>query len=554
MKKIMLVFGTRPEAIKMCPLVKELKTRKGLETVVCVTGQHRQMLDSVLRTFDVEPDYDLSIMKDKQTLFGVTVSILEKIKPVLEKERPDAVLVHGDTTTTFASALACYYLGIKVGHVEAGLRTYDIHSPFPEEFNRQAVGIVSEYNFAPTETARENLLREGKKKETVFVAGNTAIDALRTTVRADYSNKWLDWAADGRLIMITAHRRENLGEPMHHMFRAIRRIVEEHPDIRAIYPIHMNPVVREAADAELGGCEHIKIIEPLDVVDFHNFLAHSYMILTDSGGFQVFSLSTLRKMKPDGVEFASHIDGTRFFLGPRESMAIQRALGSDIVMSLDECTPYPCKYEDAAKSLDVTLRWELMSREQKLKDHQQLFGIVQGSTYRDLRERSAKELVKIGFDGYSIGGLSVGESEEMMFECLEWVTPLLPKDKPRYLMGVGTPKQIYEGVRRGVDMFDCVMPTRLARHGSAFVRGGKTIPVKAGKYREDFTPVDPTCSCYCCTHFTKAYIRHLMNVNEILGIRLITLHNIHYFMDLTRRIREHIAAGTLNDMASEFED
>ena len=286
MKKIMLVFGTRPEAIKMCPLVKELKARKGLETVVCVTGQHRQMLDSVLRTFDVEPDYDLSIMKDKQTLFDVTVSILEKIKPVLEKEKPDTVLVHGDTTTTFASALACYYLGIKVGHVEAGLRTYDIHSPFPEEFNRQAVGIVSEYNFAPTETARENLLREGKKKETVFVTGNTAIDALRTTVRADYSNKWLDWAADGRLIMITAHRRENLGEPMHHMFRAIRRIVEEHPDIRAIYPIHMNPVVREAADAELGGCEHIKIIEPLDVVDFHNFLAHSYMILTDSGGIQ----------------------------------------------------------------------------------------------------------------------------------------------------------------------------------------------------------------------------------------------------------------------------
>ena len=235
-------------------------------------------------------------------------------------------------------------------------------------------------------------------------------------------------------------------------------------------------------------------------------------------------------------------------------MAIQRALGSDVVMSFDECTPYPCKYEDAVKSLDVTLRWELMSREQKLKEHQMLFGIVQGSTYRDLRERSAKELVRIGFDGYSIGGLSVGESEEQMFECLDWVTPLLPKDKPRYLMGVGTPKQIYEGVRRGVDMFDCVMPTRLARHGSAFVRGGKTIPVKAGKYREDFTPVDPTCSCYCCTHFTKAYIRHLMNVNEILGIRLITLHNIHYFMDLTRRIREHIAAGTLHEMAAEFED
>ena len=308
----------------------------------------------------------------------------------------------------------------------------------------------------------------------------------------------------------------------------------------------------------LGNTYHLFLRPGPELIEkaggLHQFEDWHHPILTDSGGFQVFSLSNLRKMKPDGVEFASHIDGTRFFLGPRESMAIQRALGSDIVMSFDECTPYPCKYEDAAKSLDVTLRWELMSREQKLKDHQQLFGIVKGSTYRDLRERSAKELVKIGFDGYSIGGLSVGESEEMMFECLEWVTPLLPKDKPRYLMGVGTPKQIYEGVRRGVDMFDCVMPTRLARHGSAFVRGGKTIPVKAGKYREDFTPVDPTCSCYCCTHFTKAYIRHLMNVNEILGIRLITLHNIHYFMDLTKRIREHIAAGTLNDMASEFED
>ena len=308
----------------------------------------------------------------------------------------------------------------------------------------------------------------------------------------------------------------------------------------------------------LGNTYHLFLRPGPELIEkaggLHQFENWHHPILTDSGGFQVFSLSNLRKMKPDGVEFASHIDGTRFFLGPRESMAIQRALGSDIVMSFDECTPYPCKYEDAAKSLDVTLRWELMSREQKLKDHQQLFGIVQGSTYRDLRERSAKELVKIGFDGYSIGGLSVGESEETMFECLEWVTPLLPKDKPRYLMGVGTPKQIYEGVRRGVDMFDCVMPTRLARHGSAFVRGGKTIPVKAGKYREDFTPVDPGCSCYCCTHFTKAYVRHLMNVNEILGIRLITLHNIHYFMDLTKRIREHIAAGTLNDMASEFND
>ena len=307
----------------------------------------------------------------------------------------------------------------------------------------------------------------------------------------------------------------------------------------------------------LGNTYHLFLRPGPELIEkaggLHQFEDWHHPILTDSGGFQVFSLSNLRKMRPDGVEFASHIDGTRFFLGPQESMAIQRALGSDIVMSFDECTPFPCKYEDAAKSLEVTLRWEAMSREQKLKDHQLLFGIVQGSVYRDLRERSARELVKLGFDGYSIGGLSVGEPEEQMFECLEWVTPLLPKEKPRYLMGVGTPKQIYEGVRRGIDMFDCVMPTRLARHGSAFVRGGKTIPVKAGKYREDFSPVDPTCSCYCCTHFTKAYIRHLLNVNEILGIRLITLHNIHYFMDLTRRIREHIAGGTLDEMAAEFD-
>ena len=286
MKKIMLVFGTRPEAIKMCPLVKELQNRSGLETVVCVTGQHRQMLDSVLNTFGVTPEYDLSIMKDKQTLFDVTVNILEKLRGVLEKEQPDVVLVHGDTTTTFAAALACFYLGIKVGHVEAGLRTYNIHSPYPEEFNRQAVGIVSEYNFAPTDLARDNLLREGKRPESIFVTGNTAIDALKTTVRDDYRHEQLDWAKDGRLIMITAHRRENLGEPMHHMFRAIRRIADENPDVRAIYPIHMNPAVRRAADEELGGCDRIRIIEPLDVIDFHNFLSRSYMILTDSGGIQ----------------------------------------------------------------------------------------------------------------------------------------------------------------------------------------------------------------------------------------------------------------------------
>ena len=286
MKKVMLVFGTRPEAIKMCPLVNELKGRQGIKTVVCVTGQHRQMLDQVLEAFGVTPDYDLSIMKEKQTLFDITANILTKIREVLENERPDVVLVHGDTSTTFVTALACFYLQIPVGHVEAGLRTYNIYSPYPEEFNRQAVSIISKYNFAPTELSKQNLLREGKEESSIYITGNTAIDALKTTVRKDYTHPELDWVGDSRLILITAHRRENLGEPMHHMFRAIRRVMDEHPDLKAIYPIHMNPVVRQAADEELGDCDRIRIIEPLEVLDFHNFLAHSYMILTASGGIQ----------------------------------------------------------------------------------------------------------------------------------------------------------------------------------------------------------------------------------------------------------------------------
>lgn len=286
MKKIMLVFGTRPEAIKMCPLINELKKRTNIKTVVCVTGQHRQMLDQVLTTFKVTPDYDLSVMKKKQTLFDITTNILVNIKQILEQENPDVVLVHGDTTTTFATALACYYLQIPVGHVEAGLRTYNIYSPYPEEFNRQAVGIVAKYNFAPTEQAKKNLMNEGKREDSIFVTGNTAIDALKTTVSPDYSHPELEWAKGSRLILITAHRRENLGEPMHHMFRAIRKIVDEHNDVKAIYPIHMNPEVRKAADEELGDCERIHIIEPLEVMDFHNFMSRSYMILTDSGGIQ----------------------------------------------------------------------------------------------------------------------------------------------------------------------------------------------------------------------------------------------------------------------------
>jgi UDP-N-acetylglucosamine 2-epimerase (non-hydrolysing) len=285
-KKIILVFGTRPEAVKMCPLAAELKTRKTLQTVVCVTGQHRGMLDQVLKAFQVVPDYDLAVMEERQTLFDVTAHILAGIRSVLEKEKPDLVLVHGDTTTTFSSSLASFYLQIPVGHVEAGLRTYDIRSPFPEEFNRQAVGILAKYHFAPTQRAKENLLQEGKPENSIFVTGNTAIDALRTTVRQDYRHEQLDWAAGSRLILLTAHRRENLGEPMRNMFRAIRRIVEETPDVKVIYPVHPNPAVRSAADEILSGESRIRLTEPLDVLDFHNFMARSFLILTDSGGIQ----------------------------------------------------------------------------------------------------------------------------------------------------------------------------------------------------------------------------------------------------------------------------
>lgn len=286
MKKIMLVFGTRPEAIKMCPLVNELKTRKSLQTIVCVTGQHKEMLTQVLDTFNVVPDYNLSIMKEGQTLFDITTNILHGIKEVLEKEKPDVVLVHGDTSTTFVTALACFYLQIPVGHVEAGLRTHNIYSPYPEEFNRQAVSIVSQYNFAPTRLAMKNLLDEGKDPKSIFVTGNTVIDAMAHTIKKDYTHPELDWVGKDKLIFITAHRRENIGQPMHNMFRAIRRVLDEHPDCKAVYPIHMNPIVRKAADEELGDCDRIHIIDPIEVFDCHNFEARSYLILTDSGGIQ----------------------------------------------------------------------------------------------------------------------------------------------------------------------------------------------------------------------------------------------------------------------------
>ena len=283
---MMTVFGTRPEAIKMCPLISEMKKRNGLNVVVCVTAQHRQMLDQVLSAFSVIPDYDLNIMRDQQTLFDITINILNGIKHILEKEKPDIVLVHGDTSTTFVTALACFYLKIPIGHVEAGLRTYNIYSPYPEEFNREAVSIISQYNFAPTKLAKQNLLKEGRKTESIFVTGNTVIDAMQHTVRKDYTHPELEWVGKNKLIFITAHRRENLGKPMHQMFRAIRRVLDENPDCRAIYPIHMNPIIREAAETELSECDRIHIIEPLDVFDCHNFEARSFLCLTDSGGIQ----------------------------------------------------------------------------------------------------------------------------------------------------------------------------------------------------------------------------------------------------------------------------
>ena len=350
MKKIMVVFGTRPEAIKMCPLVKELYTRQDINTIVCVTGQHRQMLNQVLAAFEVQPDYDLSIMKEKQTLFDVTGSILEKIKAVLERERPDIVLVHGDTSTTFVTALSAFYLQIPVGHVEAGLRTYNIYSPYPEEFNREAVGSIASFHFAPTEISKMNLLREGKKESSIFVTGNTAIDALQTTVREDYNHPELTWASGSRLILITAHRRENLGEPMRNMFRAIRRVLDEHDDVKAIYPIHLNPAVRQAAEDVFGESsqggkeERLHLIEPLDVLDFHNFMKASYLILTDSGGIQEEAPSLGKPVlvmrdtteRPEGIKA-----GTLRLVGTDEELIYQ---------SFTELLDQPAEYEKMAKA------------------------------------------------------------------------------------------------------------------------------------------------------------------------------------------------------------
>lgn len=310
MKKIFVIFGTRPEAIKMCPLVIEMKKYAELETVVCVTGQHREMLKQVLDAFEIEPDYDLDIMKANQTLFDIQTGVMEKIKPILEAEKPNVALVHGDTSTAFAAAQACFYLGIPVGHVEAGLRTYNLQSPFPEEYNRQAIDIISKYLFAPTEHAKENLLKEGKNPDDIYVTGNTVIDALSTTVRDDFRHPELTWVSGSRMILLTAHRRENLGDAMTQMFRAIRRIVDRYEDVKVIYPIHMNPVVRGIAHEVFDGTDRVHLIEPLDVIECHNFMARSFLVMTDSGGIQEEAPSLGKPVlvmrdtteRPEGVE------------------------------------------------------------------------------------------------------------------------------------------------------------------------------------------------------------------------------------------------------------
>ena len=322
--------------------------------------------------------------------------------------------------------------------------------------------------------------------------------------------------------------------------------------VKAMAPREMEEL---GAQIILGNTYHLNLRPGMDILrgagGLHAFMAWPRPILTDSGGYQVFSLSKLRKVTNAGVHFQSHIDGTSFFLGPAETMAIQRGLGSDIAMVLDECTPFPCSHEEVEQSLTLTLAWARACREHECASGQQLFGIVQGGLYRDLRERAAAELVAMDFDGYAIGGLSVGEPMPEMLEAVGWTTTVLPADRPRYLMGVGTPPQIIEAVACGVDMFDCVLPTRVGRNGSAYTHSG-CIPIKAGRFKADFSPIEEGCACYACRNFSKAYIRHLLNVNEILGSRLMTIHNLHFYLALMSAVRRHVEAGSFQRFRADF--
>ena len=552
MIKVMSIFGTRPEAIKMAPLVKELEKREEIKSIVCVTAQHREMLDQVLNTFDIKPDYDLNIMKQGQTLADVTTRALIGLEEVIKEVKPDIVLVHGDTTTTFAGALAAFYNQVAIGHVEAGLRTDDKYSPYPEEMNRQCVDRMTDLYFAPTEISKNNLLKENISEEKIYVTGNTAIDAMSTTVDEDYVHPDLEWIKpDERMILLTAHRRENLGEPMLHIFKAVKRIVDEFSDIKVIYPIHMNPKVREVASEVFDGCDRIRLIEPLEVFDFHNFQNKSYIILTDSGGFQVFSLGDLRTISEEGVEFKSHLDGSKHFFSPESVMKTEEDLGADIIMAFDECVEYPATYEYTKQSMERTTRWAKRCKEAHTREDQALFGIIQGGFYEDLRKQSAKDLVELDLPGYAIGGISVGEPKEEFIKMLKFTTPLMPKDKPRYLMGVGTPDYLIEAAIAGIDMCDCVLPTRIARNGTAMTWNGKVV-VRNATYERDWGPLDPECDCYTCKNYTRAYIRHLIKANEILGVRLLSIHNLRFLTKLMERVKIEIERDNLLNFRNEF--
>lgn len=337
MKKVLSIFGTRPEAIKMAPVVKELESRPEIKSIVCVTAQHRDMLDQVLEVFKIKPDYDLDIMKSGQTLSYITAEVIKGIEKIIIKENPDIVLVHGDTTTAMAASIAAFYQQKKVGHVEAGLRTYDKYSPFPEEMNRQIIDRIADYLFAPTEVSKSNLDKTLNKNQKIYITGNTAIDALKTTVRPEYQNDILDWVGNDRLILMTAHRRENLGEPMRQMFSAIRRLTEEFSDVKVIYPVHLNPKVQSVAQEILGNNTKIKLIEPLDVLDFHNFMERAYFIMSDSGGVQEEAPSLGKPVlvlrdtteRPEGIEA-----GTLKLVGTKEEDVYQAA--KNLLLDNDE--------------------------------------------------------------------------------------------------------------------------------------------------------------------------------------------------------------------------
>ncbi|MGN1400512.1 MAG: non-hydrolyzing UDP-N-acetylglucosamine 2-epimerase [Bacillus sp. (in: firmicutes)] len=370
--KVMTIFGTRPEAVKMAPLVLELeKQSEYFESVVTVTAQHRQMLDQVLEIFNITPDHDLNIMKDRQTLVDVTTRGLEGLDHVMKEVKPDIVLVHGDTTTTFIASLAAFYNQIVVGHVEAGLRTWNKYSPFPEEMNRQLTGVLADIHFSPTPKSAKNLLDENKPQESIFITGNTAIDALKTTVSKDYSHPVLDRLGDDRLILLTAHRRENLGEPMRNMFKAVKRIVDEHEDVQVIYPVHLNPAVRELADEILGNDPRVQLIEPLDVHDFHNFASRADIILTDSGGVQEEAPSlgvpvlVLRDTteRPEGIEA-----GTLKLAGTEEDtiyrMAKELLTDPEVYKSMAKAAN-PYGDGNASKRIAAAIRYYFKQLEQR---------------------------------------------------------------------------------------------------------------------------------------------------------------------------------------------